>query len=76
MWHQERERCVKAFDKWVHDADQFMSPAFDTCPATFFPLLPVVKVKDKWVFERGGKDYKVRLCLDFKNGGLNDSIED
>ena len=45
-------------------------------PASWAPLLPVVREKDRWRFRRDGTPYKVRLCLDLKNGGYNDMLLD
>ena len=42
----------------------------------FFPVLPVVREKDRWSHRVYGTPYKVRLCMDFKNGGLNDMFAD
>ena len=53
-----------------------MSPVTDKPPAQFFPLLPVVRVKDRWKNRRDGTPYKVRLCLDLKCGGYNESLKD
>ena len=53
-----------------------MSEATDEQPATFFPLLPVTREKDRWRKDKYGTEYKVRLCLDLKQGGLNDGLED
>ena len=75
-WRQEQARCDIAFAKWVHEADDLMSDATRRVPAAFFPLLPVTREKDKWRRKRHGTEYKVRLCLDLKQGGLNDMLED
>ena len=53
-----------------------MSVPVSTKPRLVFPLLPVVRAKDAWRYEQTGEVYKVRLCVDFKNGGLNDMLED
>jgi len=71
-WRREQSRCERAFRKWDEDADGLMSEATSTQPAVFFPLLPVVREKDKWKRDKFGTEYKVRLCLDLKQGGLND----
>ena len=53
-----------------------MSDISKQAPKQFFPLLPVVRVKDRWEHAKDGTPYKVRLCLDLKSGGYNDSLED
>ena len=53
-----------------------MSPPTDVVPPVFFPLLPVVREKDRWIFVNDDVMYKVRLCMDLKNGGVNDMYED
>ena len=53
-----------------------MSPVMASTPKLVFPLLPVVRAKDTWRHRQTGEDYKVRLCVDFKNGGLNDMLDD
>ena len=74
QWNSERAGCSKAFDKWKDDCDDLLSGVFDECPACCIPLLPVVKRKHKWRYRRDGTPYKVRLCLDLKNGGYNDNL--
>ena len=75
-WYVERERCEIAFTKWRDEAEELMSAATNKRPKLFFPLLPVVREKDKWRHAKFGKEYKVRLCLDLKQGGYNDMLED
>ena len=75
-WREEEARCRTAFAKWEEDSSGLMSPAVASAPKLVFPLLPVVRAKDAWRHKRSGSDYKVRLCVDFKNGGLNDMLED
>ena len=75
-WYRERARCEVAFAKWRDEADELMSEPTASQPELFFPLLPVVREKDKWRHMKHGKDYKVRLCLDLKQGGYNDMLLD
>ena len=76
LWYRERARCEVAFAKWKKDAANLMSAQTDERPHLFFPLLPVVREKDKWRRDKYGTDYKIRLCLDLKQGGYNDMLED
>ena len=71
-WTQELEGCKAAFAKWVDQCENLMSDPTSEVPDVFFALLPVVREKDRWVWQHGGPMYKVRLCMDMKNGGLND----
>ena len=75
-WMEEEERCNIAFEKWKKDTSGLMSNPVDKAPPIFFPLLPVVREKDKWKKDKYGTEYKVRLCLDFKMGGYNDMLLD
>ena len=75
-WREEEARCKNAFKKWVDDSSGLLSPVVASAPKLVFPLLPVVRAKDAWRHRQTGKDYKVRLCVDFKNGGLNDMLQD
>ena len=75
-WREEETRCKLAFKKWAEDSSGLMSPVVTSTPKVVFPLLPVVRAKDAWRHSRTGEEYKVRLCVDFKNGGLNDMLED
>ena len=74
-WREEEARCRTAFKKWEDDST-LMSPVVSSPPELVFPLLPVVRAKDAWRHKQTGADYKVRLCVDFKNGGLNDMLQD
>ena len=76
LWMKEEEGCKTAFTKWDTNAGDLMSPMTDVVPPVFFPLLPVVREKDRWVFVNDDIMYKVRLCMDLKSGGLNDMYED
>ena len=76
LWREEEAGCLKALDKWETQADYLMSPPTDVVPPLFFPLLPVVREKDRWLFVNDEVMYKVRLCMDLKSGGLNDMYED
>ena len=76
LWRKEEAGCEKALDKWETQADYLMSAPTDVRPPVFFPLLPVVREKDRWVFVNDDIMYKIRLCMDLKNGGLNDMYED
>ena len=76
QWRQEEAGCSTAFNKWEGQADSFMSPPTSVEPKVFFPLLPVVREKDRWLLIHEEIMYKVRLCMDLKNGGLNDLYED
>ena len=76
LWRNEEAGCQRAFRKWVAQAENLMSEATAAQPATWFPVLPVVREKDRWLFEKFGIEYKVRLCLDFKSGALNDMLLD
>lgn len=78
LWNDEREGCEKAFAKWKSKADNLMSEPVGSLPlrAVCVPLLPVVKEKDRWLFEKFGLAYKVRLCLDLKAGLLNALLTD
>ena len=71
-WEEEIAGCKAAFEKWVDQSENLMSEPTSEAPRVFCPLLPVVREKDRWVWQHGGPMYKVRLCLDMKNGGLND----
>jgi len=53
-----------------------MSEATAKVPDAYFPILPVVREKDRWLFIKFALDYKVRLCLDFKSGLLNSLLLD
>ena len=75
-WREEEARCKVAFKKWKDDSSGLMSPVMSSAPKLVFPLLPVVRAKDAWRHAQSGEQYKVRLCVDFKNGGLNDMLED
>ena len=75
-WREEEARCRLSFAKWKADSSGLMSAPVSTKPRLVFPLLPVVRTKDAWRHEQTGEAYKVRLCVDFKNGGLNDMLED
>ena len=75
-WREEEARCRTAFEKWKADSSGLMSPVVSSKPKLVFPLLPVVRAKDEWRHRQKGDDYKVRLCVDFKNGGLNDMLYD
>lgn len=75
-WRHEQRRCETAFAKWVNEAEGLMSQATGDQPAAFFPLLPVTREKDKWRRDKHGTEYKVRLCLDLKQGGMNDMLEE
>ena len=68
--------CRIAFNKWEHDSSGLMSPVVSSAPRIVFPLLPVVRAKDAWRHSQLGEQYKVRLCVDFKNGGFNDLLAD
>ena len=76
LWRKEEEGCEKGFRKWVDQASNLMSEATSDVPPTYFPLLPVVREKDRWLFEKFATDYKVRLCLDFKSGSVNARLFD
>ena len=76
QWKKEEDDSDRAFAKWVREAVDLMSPPTEVVPPTFYPLLPVVREKDRWIFENEGVRYKVRLCMDPKNGDLNDMFED
>ena len=75
-WREEEARCKRAFKKWEDDSSGLMSPVVSSVPRLVFPLLPVVRSKDAWRHRQTGEDYKVRLCVDFKNGGFNDMLEE
>ena len=76
LWREEEAGCNKALHKWATQADYLMSPPTDIVPPVFFPLLPVVRAKDRCLFVNDEVMYKVRLCMDLKSGGLNDMYED
>ena len=76
LWREEEAGCKKALHKWATQADYLMSPPTDIVPPVFFPLLPVVRAKDRWLFVSDEIMYRVRLCMDLKSGGLNDMYED
>ena len=76
LWNKEKEGCETAFKKWVDQAENLMSEATNEVPEAYFPILPVVREKDRWLFEKFALAYKVRLCLDFKSGLLNDWLLD
>ena len=75
-WREEEARCRESFAKWQADSSGLMSAPVSSPPKLVFPLLPVVRAKDAWRHEQTGKAYKVRLCVDFKNGGFNDMLDD
>ena len=75
-WKEEEARCRTAFKKWQNDSSGLMSNPISDAPPICFPLLPVVRAKDKWKKDKYGTEYKVRLCLDFKQGGYNDMLLD
>ena len=64
------------FDKWKADASGLMSEAVAAKPSVVFPILPVVRAKDKWRHSSTGVDYKIRMCMDLKNGGMNDGLDE
>ena len=76
LWREEETGCKTAFDKWRTGCEGLMSPVTDVRPPLFFPLLPVVREKDRWLFVNEQVMYKIRLCMDLKSGGLNDMYED
>ena len=76
LWRKEQTGCETAFTKWETQADYLMSPPTETVPPLIFPLLPMVREKDRWLFTNDNVMYKVRLCMDLKNGGLNDMFEE
>ena len=76
LWREEEARCRKAFEKWKSDASGLMSEAVVERPSVVFPILLVVRAKDKWRHSSTGVDYKIRLCMDFKNGGMNDGLDE
>ena len=76
QWRKEEKGCELAYDKWVTQAEHLISESVGEPPSCFFPLLPAVRQKDRWRFTKEGVPYKVRLCLDLKNGGLNDMFSD
>ena len=75
-WNEERKECEKAYAKWTEQCADLMSGVTNKVPQQYFPLLPVVRVKDRWKNAKDGTPYKVRSCLDLKSGGYNDSLED
>ena len=75
-WRKEQVRCERAFKKWLKKMSNLVSEPTDTQPKVFFPLLPVVKEKDKWRYTRFATDYKVRLYMDLANGDMNDRFKD
>ena len=76
LWRKEEKGCVQAFEKWIRQAENLMSPATAVEPSTWFPILPVVREKDRWLFRKFALHYKVRLCLDFKAGSMNSMLLD
>ena len=75
-WLEEEARCKRALRKWEDDSSGLMSPVVSSVPRLVFTLLPMVRSKDAWRHRQTGEDYKVRLCMDFKNGGFNDMLEE
>ena len=75
-WRQEDAGCRAAFEKWEQKLQGLLSDPTDVTPEAFFPLLPVVRAKDRWRFIVHGMAYKVRLCMDFKAGKLNEKLVD
>ena len=67
LWQQERRRCELAYAKLQSKSPlvEVESPDLNLV----FPLLPVVKGKDKWRHEKYGSDYKVRLTHDSSTAG-------
>jgi hypothetical protein len=74
LWNQERTGCEAAYLKWLAESKDVISDLLTERPLCVFPLLPVVRSKHRWRFVRYGTPYKVRLCIDFKTGGLNDMV--
>jgi hypothetical protein len=74
LWNQERTGCEAAYLKWLAESKDVISDLLTERPLCVSPLLPVVRSKHRWRFVRYGTPYKVRLCIDFKTGGLNDMV--
>jgi hypothetical protein len=74
LWHAERVGCEAAYRKWLAEASAIVSAQLRAQPYCVFPLLPVVRSKCRWRYARDGTPYKVRLCMDFRTGGLNDLL--
>ena len=43
---------------------------------SFYSVPTTAQGKHRWIFLTKGQRYKVRLCMDMKNGGLNDLFQD
>lgn len=76
LWRAEQKGCDAAFDKWMTKMDMLVSDPTATVPDKFFPILPVVREKDRWRHLMQGLAYAIRLCMDFKSGKLNDLLKE
>ena len=71
LWRAEQRGCDAAFDKWMTKMGDLVSDPTAEVPDKFFPILPVVREKDRWRHLMHGLAYAIRLCMDFKSGKLN-----
>ena len=74
LWNKEPEACAAAFRKLVAESVDVLSGLLAEPPPCVFPLLPVIRGKHLWRYHRDGTPYKVRLCMDFSTGTLNDAV--
>ena len=72
LWNKDEIRCAKAFKKLLQSTH--LQPIDD--PPLIFPLLPVIKGKHLWRFEKFGTDFKIRLAEDIATSGGNDIFAD
>ena len=76
MWRGDEERCRAVWKKWIDNAHGLIAEPKVEEPQFAVPLLPATRSKHKWRYLKYGTPYKVRLCLDFKATGVNESTED
>ena len=76
MWRGDEERCRAAWKKWTEGSEGLMSEPVIEEPDFAVPILPATRSKHKWRYLKYGTPYKIRLCLDLKATGVNESTED
>ena len=76
LWNKNARACREAYQKWLQCDIDFLSPCTRTPPTATCPLLPVVKRKHIWRFQRTGVPAPARLCLDLLTAGQNAKVKD
>ena len=72
LWNKDKERCSRAFSKLFKSTH--LQPIDN--PPLIFPLLPVIKGKQLWRYEKFGTDFNLRLAEDITSSGGNDIFAD